>query len=118
MESTVTGPPALGNLNAEPALKRSGRVYVSDWHEERPAGLVTGERAAGGYCTEKGGGEVLAGLRATANARQTRKPSDRRAETSDEPTHGEMPLAGGDNNGTLNDRPYRKYSPLTKCLWK
>ncbi len=77
--------------------------------------MVTGERTAGGYDTDKGVGEVLAGLRAAANARQTRKPSDRRAETIDDPTNSEMPLAGGDNNGTLNDRSSDKYQTLTKC---
>ena len=47
MKSTVPARAALGNLNAEPALKRSGRVYVSDWHGERPAGVVTEKRTLG-----------------------------------------------------------------------
>ena len=59
---------------------------------------------------------MVAGLRAAANARQTRKPSDRRAETIDDPTNSEMPLAGGDNNGTLNGKSYYKYTSLAECL--
>ena len=56
MKSTVYARAALGNLNAEPALKCNGRVYVSDWHEERPAGVVTGERTIGRLRHRKGSG--------------------------------------------------------------
>ena len=30
-------------------------------------------------------------------------------------SYTEMPLAGGDNNGTFNGKSSDKYTPLTKC---